>query len=162
MIGLLVFFYPLSIPTDQVTGLVVAIVGVLANSFSSVLGRSINRQGDIHPITVTVVSMGGATECSMDSTIYEIGAVAPAWNSIPYGEPMANQLAYVLDPDNQPTPIGVPSSPSPSPYGAQFSGGVLQPIVASLGNVPSPQFGKGATGGIPLRKLKVSDRMNAP
>ncbi|MEW6074541.1 MAG: amino acid adenylation domain-containing protein [Planctomycetota bacterium] len=55
-----------------------------------------------------VISMGGATECSMDSTIYEIRAVDPAWTSIPYGEPMANQLAYVLDENLQPVPAGVP------------------------------------------------------
>ncbi len=55
-----------------------------------------------------VVSMGGATECSMDSTIFEIGPVDPEWRSIPYGAPMANQLAYVLDEDLQPLPVGVP------------------------------------------------------
>jgi amino acid adenylation domain-containing protein len=54
-----------------------------------------------------VVSLGGATEVSMDSTIYEIGAVDPAWKSIPYGVPMANQLAYVVGPDGGPCPAGV-------------------------------------------------------
>ncbi len=57
---------------------------------------------------VKVISMGGATECSMDSTIFEIHDVDSEWNSIPYGEPMANQLAYVLDEDLQPLPIGAP------------------------------------------------------
>lgn len=33
-------------------------VGVIANSSSAVLGRSINRSGNYHPLTVTVVSMG--------------------------------------------------------------------------------------------------------
>jgi amino acid adenylation domain-containing protein len=54
-----------------------------------------------------VVSLGGATEVSMDSTIFEIGAVDPAWKSIPYGVPMANQLAYVVDPGGAPCPAGV-------------------------------------------------------
>jgi len=54
-----------------------------------------------------VVSLGGATEVSMDSTIFEIGAVDPAWKSIPYGVPMANQLAYVVGPDGGPCPAGV-------------------------------------------------------
>jgi acyl-CoA synthetase (AMP-forming)/AMP-acid ligase II/predicted O-methyltransferase YrrM len=57
---------------------------------------------------VRVISMGGATECSMDSTIYEIAEVDPAWASIPYGRPMANQLAYVVDGQLQPLPVGVP------------------------------------------------------
>jgi len=57
---------------------------------------------------VQIISMGGATECSMDSTIYEVRQVDKTWNSIPYGEPMANQRVYVLDEDLQPLPIGVP------------------------------------------------------
>ena len=57
---------------------------------------------------VRVISMGGATECSMDSTIFEVLEVDPAWTSIPYGEPMANQLAYVLDAGHNPLPVGVP------------------------------------------------------
>ena len=55
-----------------------------------------------------VISMGGATECSMDSTIFEIEEVDPSWRSIPYGEPMANQRAYVLDEELQPVPALVP------------------------------------------------------
>jgi len=39
-----------------------------------------------------IVSLGGATEVSMDSTIYIIGDVDATWKSIPYGKPMANQL----------------------------------------------------------------------
>jgi amino acid adenylation domain-containing protein len=65
---------------------------------------------------VQVISMGGATECSMDSTIYEVREVDPAWTSIPYGEPMKNQLAYVLDPNGQLLPVGVP--------GELFLGGI--------------------------------------
>ncbi|MEO5579861.1 MAG: amino acid adenylation domain-containing protein [Gemmatimonadaceae bacterium] len=55
-----------------------------------------------------VISMGGATEVSMDSTIYEIDEVGSEWKSIPYGAPMANQLAYVLDTNLSLVPIGVP------------------------------------------------------
>ncbi|HKH48850.1 MAG TPA: amino acid adenylation domain-containing protein, partial [Thermoanaerobaculia bacterium] len=54
-----------------------------------------------------VVSLGGATEVSMDSTVYCIGEVDPAWKSIPYGMPMANQLAYVVGPDGGPNPVDV-------------------------------------------------------
>ena len=65
---------------------------------------------------VRVISMGGATECSMDSTIFEVLETDPAWKSIPYGEPMVNQLAYVLDENLQPVPEGVP--------GELFLGGI--------------------------------------
>jgi len=65
---------------------------------------------------VHVVSMGGATECSMDSTIYDVVEPSSSWSSIPYGFPMANQLAYVLDQDLNPMPVGVP--------GELFLGGI--------------------------------------
>ncbi len=54
-----------------------------------------------------VISLGGATEVSMDSTIFSVSAIDPAWKSIPYGVPMANQLAYILGPDGGPNPAGV-------------------------------------------------------
>lgn len=43
------------------------------------------------------ISLGGATEVSVDSTYYDVAAVDPRWRSIPYGRPMTNQSAYVLD-----------------------------------------------------------------
>lgn len=57
---------------------------------------------------VRFIGLGGATEASMDSILYEVGEVDPAWRSIPYGRPMANQRAYILDGNRQPVPIGVP------------------------------------------------------
>ena len=58
---------------------------------------------------VHIVSMGGATEVSMDSTIYDIVEPSSKWKSIPYGVPMMNQLSYVLDEYLQPMPIGAPN-----------------------------------------------------
>src|SRR5205807_6927871 len=55
-----------------------------------------------------VVALGGATEASMDSTIFPVTEVDPAWSSIPYGRPMANQRAYVLDRHRNVQPVGVP------------------------------------------------------
>ncbi len=60
--GAVIFFYPLDIPSALFLGYFIAFLHILANSFSSVLGRGINRLATIHPLTVTVVSMGiGAT-----------------------------------------------------------------------------------------------------
>lgn len=53
------------------------------------------------------VSLGGATEVSMDSTIYVVNERDPHWNSIPYGVAMTNQTAYVLDERMCLTPRGV-------------------------------------------------------
>ena len=58
IIGALIYFYPVSIPASQVVGLIVVAVGVLANAGSSILGRRVNRDGDVPPLTVTIVSMG--------------------------------------------------------------------------------------------------------
>lgn len=58
IVGVVIYFYPLSIPTSQVFGLIIVIIGVLANAASSLLGRRINREGDVPPLAVTVVSMG--------------------------------------------------------------------------------------------------------
>lgn len=57
---------------------------------------------------VRVIVMGGATEASIHSIIYEVRETDPTWKSIPYGRPMANQLAHILDGRLQPAPIGVP------------------------------------------------------
>uniref|UniRef100_A0A3S7V076 L-cysteine--[L-cysteinyl-carrier protein] ligase n=1 Tax=Phaselicystis flava TaxID=525924 RepID=A0A3S7V076_9BACT len=56
----------------------------------------------------TLISMGGATEASIWSILYPIGAVDPSWKSIPYGAPMVNQSFHVLDDAMAPRPTWVP------------------------------------------------------
>jgi drug/metabolite transporter (DMT)-like permease len=56
--GVFSYFYPLSLLKGQVIGLVIAGAGVLANALSSILGRDVNRSGELEPLAVTVVSMG--------------------------------------------------------------------------------------------------------
>ena len=58
LVGAVIYFYPASFPANQIFGLIVALVGVLANALSTILGRYVNRAGDISPLAVTVVSMG--------------------------------------------------------------------------------------------------------
>jgi len=58
LMGVGIYFYPASLPTAQIVGLVVVAIGVLANAFSTILGRYVNRAGDVTPLTVTIVSMG--------------------------------------------------------------------------------------------------------
>jgi drug/metabolite transporter (DMT)-like permease len=62
IMGILIYFYPVNLPPAQIFGIIVAVTGVLANAGSALLGRRVNRSGDIPPLVVTVVSMGvGAT-----------------------------------------------------------------------------------------------------
>lgn len=58
IIGILAYFFPVSLSESQGFGLIIMTIGVLANSSSSVLGRDINRSGKFNPLIVTVVSMG--------------------------------------------------------------------------------------------------------
>ena len=58
VVGILTYFFPISLSESQGLGLIVMTVGVLANSSSSVLGRDINRSGKVNPLVVTVISMG--------------------------------------------------------------------------------------------------------
>jgi drug/metabolite transporter (DMT)-like permease len=58
LMGVLVFFYPASLPAGEVIGLFVAVAGVLANALSSILGRQVNRSAELEPLAVTTVSMG--------------------------------------------------------------------------------------------------------
>ncbi|GHO56591.1 non-ribosomal peptide synthetase [Ktedonobacter robiniae] len=57
---------------------------------------------------IEFISLGGATEASIHSIIYPVEATDPNWKSIPYGRPMANQEAYILDANFQPVPVGIP------------------------------------------------------
>ena len=56
--GALLFFYPFAIPPGQAVGYLIATIHILATSLSSIVGRGINRQARIHPLTITLVSMG--------------------------------------------------------------------------------------------------------
>lgn len=58
LLGVLIYFHPLPDLHAEGVGLAVAGVGVLANSLSSILGRHVNRAGELDPTTVTVVTMG--------------------------------------------------------------------------------------------------------
>jgi amino acid adenylation domain-containing protein len=54
-----------------------------------------------------IVSLGGATEASIWSIFYPIGAIDPQWSSIPYGGPLRNQQMHVLNETMQPCPTWV-------------------------------------------------------
>ncbi|MEU6720215.1 amino acid adenylation domain-containing protein [Nonomuraea sp. NPDC046802] len=51
-----------------------------------------------------VISLGGATEAAIWSIYHPIGQVDPAWRSIPYGVPLANQTFHVMDAALRPNP----------------------------------------------------------
>jgi amino acid adenylation domain-containing protein len=81
--------------------------------------RAVMLSGDWIPVTLPervkalwpqaeVYSLGGATEASIWSIFYPIRRVDPAWVSVPYGKPLANQTFHVLDERLEPRPDWTP------------------------------------------------------
>jgi drug/metabolite transporter (DMT)-like permease len=56
--GALIYFLPVRLPAAQVTGLIIGLVCVIANSWSAILGRNANRDSGLSPLLVTTISMG--------------------------------------------------------------------------------------------------------
>lgn len=54
-----------------------------------------------------VISLGGATECTVWSNYYPVNEVTEYQNSIPYGKPIDNNYFYILDKYMEPVPQGV-------------------------------------------------------
>jgi len=54
-----------------------------------------------------IISLGGATEGSIWSVWYEIDKLNPEWLTVPYGTPMPNQKAYILNELNEECPLEV-------------------------------------------------------
>lgn len=56
--GVILYFFPFSKGAALTIGYLLAFCTVLANSISSLLGRSINREKNIPPVVTTAISMG--------------------------------------------------------------------------------------------------------
>jgi drug/metabolite transporter (DMT)-like permease len=58
LLGSFVYFYPPQFPADAMIGVVAALVGIGANSLSTIISRKLNRQQNLSALTVTAISMG--------------------------------------------------------------------------------------------------------
>ena len=58
VLGVFIYFYPFAFAEGQALGYWIAFVHIMATSFSSIIGRGINRQKRLDPLTITLVSMG--------------------------------------------------------------------------------------------------------
>jgi amino acid adenylation domain-containing protein len=56
---------------------------------------------------LALISLGGATECSIWSVFFPVDEVLPQWKSIPYGKGLSNQRLYVLNERLGECPVGV-------------------------------------------------------
>ena len=77
--GILLYFYPLQIPDVQVIGFVVVTIGVLANAGAAVLGRSLNRAGQLRPLTITTTSMSVGAVVLLSAGLTTQGLPTLSW-----------------------------------------------------------------------------------
>ncbi|MCK5330003.1 MAG: DMT family transporter [Candidatus Marinimicrobia bacterium] len=80
--GILFYFQPATFSGNTGIGLVVMTVGVLANAGAAVLGRDINRQKDISPVVVTIISMGIGSIILLSAGLITQGLPALSWKML--------------------------------------------------------------------------------
>jgi len=57
-VGILLYFYPVSIFSGSMLGLVIVVIAMLANAIGTIIGRKVNRDGRLPVLVVTTISMG--------------------------------------------------------------------------------------------------------
>jgi drug/metabolite transporter (DMT)-like permease len=99
VLGAAIFFYPIALPAGEAIGFVVVLIGVLANALSAVLGRQINRDWNLDPLLVTVVSMGIGSAVLLAAGLWAQGmpTLAPIhWMIIVWLAIVNTALAFTL------------------------------------------------------------------
>ncbi len=99
LLGILLYFFPVSFAAQEAAGIAFVAVGVLANAASSVLGRGINRERRLHPIAVTTASMGigSATLLALGTLVQGVPALSPLnWAVIGWLAVVNTALAFPL------------------------------------------------------------------
>jgi len=71
--GACIYFFPVMIPYSQILGVMIAIVGILANALSAIMGRSINRPGTYPALIVTIISMGSGSIALLATSLFVEG-----------------------------------------------------------------------------------------
>jgi drug/metabolite transporter (DMT)-like permease len=99
LVGIVAFFYPLSLPSGQAIGLLIAAGGTVANALSSILGRRVNRDGELDPLAVTVGSMaiGGGVLLAVGAGVQGIPRLsATNWLLVLWLAAVNSALAFTL------------------------------------------------------------------
>ncbi len=78
-LGVGVYFLPVAISNAQIFGLFIAILCVLTNTFSTLLGRNINRSGLFSPLIITFVSMGFGSILLLGIGVLTQGSGSLSW-----------------------------------------------------------------------------------
>lgn len=77
--GAVIYFLPLAALSGQGIGLLVGLVGLLANAASSLLGRATNRHAALSPLLITTISMGagGLVLLVVGAVVQGFGTLGP-------------------------------------------------------------------------------------
>ena len=81
VMGACIYFFPITIPQAQILGVLVVVIGILANALSAIMGRSINRSSTYPPLVVTVVSMGSGSIALLVTSLFVEGIPAIRLNN---------------------------------------------------------------------------------
>lgn len=61
LIGILVYFFPFNFELISLPGILIGLTVLLVNTFSTIMGRKINREDKTHPVIITAISMSIGT-----------------------------------------------------------------------------------------------------
>ena len=56
--GVIIYFHPVSIPAREIVGMMIALIGTIANAAGGIIGRYVNRQARVPVLIITLISMG--------------------------------------------------------------------------------------------------------
>jgi len=82
VVGAMIYFYPLDFIGQSLFGIIVVLIGVIANAFSSIIGRYVNKERVAPPLVITGISMAIGAFLLLGSglLIERLEAVTPlAW-----------------------------------------------------------------------------------
>jgi drug/metabolite transporter (DMT)-like permease len=98
LLGVLIYFAPFETPLRR-AGVAAAVAALLTNSVSAVMGRSVNRRRNLHPLVVTVVSMAAGAAVLLALGLWRHGFPRLGWESwaiILYLAGVNTALAFTL------------------------------------------------------------------
>lgn len=77
--GVIVYFFPISLPAPQIPGIVFGLFCMVMNVLSALLSREVNRHASLPPLIVTFVSMGFGSLLMLLAGLLTEGIGEPTW-----------------------------------------------------------------------------------
>jgi drug/metabolite transporter (DMT)-like permease len=97
--GVLIYFYPFDLGTLQIVGVIIVLIGVVSNAFSSIIGRAINKKKELTPLVITSVSMlfGSVVILAAAMMFEDVGSISPlSWLYILWLSVVNTAFAFTL------------------------------------------------------------------